>query len=712
MVRKNLSAVVLIAVLVMLPFEQSRAAQPVMAHTPIVEPACPQAPACPEAPPVVGRLWDVQVPPGLAQAADASSRVWNGRDPFHQPFATTDYYGSGDVDNDGALTQADLDALEAILAHALPETHRADLNGSGSIDGADLTLLAAALPGQAVLPAWWNRLSTRSERSAWVDRFIALDRTESHTWYYWYQCLDFSVQLFLRGAGYEGSLFPHHYYGGQKAFNFPLYVASVANTGFGHAINAILVGNDPLVFTDWRFIEPQTDADVHPGDASMPDGSQVTIATPEFLYYLDGYNTARHLTFQVGNGGWSVLEVDPSFIATHAEPPGRPLDNHSNTWRPILLPGEPGLILYERTGDGLSARDRLYLADFDPDGITNERLLDLPAEEYAHLLDAVLGPDGMIHLLIDGKEALTPAIFYAKIDPATGGFTDWAKINSGNVDPYMGRVLVKPGGEIHVFWFEVKNNSYDPVAPGIYWSRRTAAGWRAAQRITPEVPERLFTPAWSIYDHDVNNFLFDAEVGPGGVVYLVYTTQMMGEGLPNDKRVYLRRYTGTWSAASVVGSPPVLAYGVSTIFGPDGTLHLFGWFDPGFQPYKGLRGNLFTTRYKNGAWSQALTIDGSGKAGYPTPAFDPDGDLIVAWERQAGEQILPVFNVNQHGIWPVEQEIQLAGEWEAWNPRAQATAEGEILIYWSAQSPESVTTGWIVTQAPPVDTYYIPFIIH
>jgi hypothetical protein len=33
---------------------------------------------------------------------------------------------------------------------------------------------------------------------------------------------------------------------------------------FGHAINAVLVGDNPLNFDDWRFIEPQTDESVSP----------------------------------------------------------------------------------------------------------------------------------------------------------------------------------------------------------------------------------------------------------------------------------------------------------------------------------------------------------------------------------------------------------------------------------------------------------------
>ena len=44
----------------------------------------------------------------LVSGPPYGGRLWNGNNPFHQPAATTHYYGSGDVDNDGTLASLDV----------------------------------------------------------------------------------------------------------------------------------------------------------------------------------------------------------------------------------------------------------------------------------------------------------------------------------------------------------------------------------------------------------------------------------------------------------------------------------------------------------------------------------------------------------------------------------------------------------------------------
>jgi hypothetical protein len=74
-----------------------------------------------------------------------------------------------------------------------------------------------------------------------------------------------------------------------------MYTASTFAPGWGHTINAILTGDNPLNFDDWLFLEPQYDWTVKPGDWSMPDGSTVIITS------LAGVNGG-------GFGGTSFLQ--------------------------------------------------------------------------------------------------------------------------------------------------------------------------------------------------------------------------------------------------------------------------------------------------------------------------------------------------------------------------------------------------------------------
>ena len=57
---------------------------------------------------------------------------WNSYNPFCQPFNTTDYYGSGDVDGDGHVTNIDVQLVQRIIDGLDPCTARADVNGHGS----------------------------------------------------------------------------------------------------------------------------------------------------------------------------------------------------------------------------------------------------------------------------------------------------------------------------------------------------------------------------------------------------------------------------------------------------------------------------------------------------------------------------------------------------------------------------------------------------
>ena len=102
--------------------------------------------------------------PSLLTKTPDNKRLWDGNNPFHQPAATTDYYGSGDVDNDGTLTAQDVYLAQAMINGTQSHNHRADVNGNGTVDAGDLSLINDALSG-GILPAWWNRLTGKTDRN-------------------------------------------------------------------------------------------------------------------------------------------------------------------------------------------------------------------------------------------------------------------------------------------------------------------------------------------------------------------------------------------------------------------------------------------------------------------------------------------------------------------------------------------------------------------
>lgn len=124
----------------------------------------------------------------LPAAGADNPRVWNGLDPFHSPAATTDFYGSGDVDLDGKVRAADVSLADAMAQRRAVPSYRADADFDGDVDARDVELLRQAVGGRR-LPAQWDLLATRAQREAQITRILARDRTNEHPGSYWFQSL-------------------------------------------------------------------------------------------------------------------------------------------------------------------------------------------------------------------------------------------------------------------------------------------------------------------------------------------------------------------------------------------------------------------------------------------------------------------------------------------------------------------------------------------
>lgn len=73
-------------------------------------------------------------------------------------------------------------------------------------------------------------------------------------------------------------------------FNIPLYYVAVSANNYGHGMNAVLTGDNPLEFNDWCFVEPQTDdINVQSNTWNIPYNSELNIGKiTKYLDYTQG----------------------------------------------------------------------------------------------------------------------------------------------------------------------------------------------------------------------------------------------------------------------------------------------------------------------------------------------------------------------------------------------------------------------------------------
>jgi len=212
--------------------------------------------------------------------------------PFLRPIDDLAYYGSGDANLDDVLNADDLTAIEEIIAETRDPNEPADTTRPTAIDTRDYNCLQNALEGTSLLPSAWV-YQAGYPRNQWLSYTIEIDTVNSISYDPPWVCMCFASLLQINYAGYSGSLEGTAYDPDDPAihaaghifpgrFNLPLYYVGLRNDSYsyGHAINAILMGDDPRNFSDWKFIEPQNDGlNIQPGDYSMPlDYGDLTIS--------------------------------------------------------------------------------------------------------------------------------------------------------------------------------------------------------------------------------------------------------------------------------------------------------------------------------------------------------------------------------------------------------------------------------------------------
>jgi len=225
--------------------------------------------------------------------ADDLQNTTNSRDhdegdilnPFAQPGDTlTAAYGSGDVNQDGQVNWDDYNEM----VNNSPQNDYADIDGNGiASEQADMNLLEDFLTEEiGYLPGHWNALQTPEERQAWADSMLAIDPTDSIPYQNgnvedrWISGT-YSTQIYLNFFGYDGDDIHSKYDQSNIArFNLPIYqgVQYNPNTGLGHGMNMVLIGEDPTNIYDWAYIEPQTDAIFQINDTILNNLSELRLS--------------------------------------------------------------------------------------------------------------------------------------------------------------------------------------------------------------------------------------------------------------------------------------------------------------------------------------------------------------------------------------------------------------------------------------------------
>ena len=257
-----------------------------------------------------------------SQAAPDSYRV------FSQPNDTDlVWYGSGAVDGKNA-DQSSLDSLLKIPTGARTDSVTmkhdwADVNIDGIITPEDSNIFSKFLNKIIdYFSSYWNKHKEENERTSCLEKMFAVDKVDTLHWVEGeFMCGDFSRQVY---ANFQGSAelkdstiaskFTKYNLKENGRFNKPVYYVTIGAPTMAHAINACLVGNNPLNFYDWYFFEPQNDKRVLPGDWSMPKNS-FDITIKYCIFQADGAVEERSLIrFKLNELVPEVTYVSPKLV--------------------------------------------------------------------------------------------------------------------------------------------------------------------------------------------------------------------------------------------------------------------------------------------------------------------------------------------------------------------------------------------------------------
>jgi uncharacterized repeat protein (TIGR01451 family) len=633
---------------------------------------------------------------GMAAGTPVGGREWSGANPFVQPAPTTNYWGSGDVDGDGLVTSNDAVLAENMASDPLSAQMTADVNGDGVVDATDVAMINAAAAGGS-LPAWWNKLTTQADRVAWMDKVRALEPTKNYTEDVgWWQCEQYATQTMFHGSFYRNDLFGTFYGGGQTWFNVPMYFAVLS---FGHAINGVLVGDNPLVLNDWLLFDPQGDFGVNPVDNSayFASGTAITLHVPDHVtsggaVYLNGQAA---VTFLMGdNGTYTVDEQDPNLVLTRpAQPPTVVVDNRPDLWNPRILAVGSGMLLFGRERADMTRGEDIHLTTLplvDPPTAT-PLVLDT---QFARLLDVAYAPDQTIHLLWNGGSEYVPGVFSGVLNVNTKTLSAVNRITPFTAPTYNderevhgGRLIYTQSGDLYAFWTVRASRasaSYEPdlYQTGVYWSKWNGSSWSPEQLAAPS--NYFEGPNGSWHDNDPSRYFFDVVPDTTGGIVLVWAN--VTDGNTQEITIQSEHFDGsTWSAPVTIEATGTEA-GVSLARDAGGLIHLVYWNTGSGLDVAGA-GNLLHRTFDGTSWSAPDTVDDGGYASTPHMVATPSY-LYLVWQRDTTTQKVPVWRTWANSAWSTDHVVPVRSGADAFYPTADALPDGRIAMTWSSRSAD------------------------
>lgn len=256
--------------------------------------------------------------------AEADAYYWYAPLNFFNTFVRqnvtqSNFYGSGDVDNNNIVDFRDLEKLKN-NQYINPDF--ADVNGDGVVNSNDVSLLESYLNKEITnlpshLPSERNSQEDREYIINWINKMKKIDTTEKDLLSKYSQgwlCTDFDVEIKKNFLGIKNlpSRFKFetdviHSNENNGRFNLPVYTARIWNSeiDFDHVVNAIMVGNNPTNFNDWYIFEPQTDNELKIGDRFFPKDSKVVINV--YHEFKDNKILYDYLV------AWNVVDGNPLF---------------------------------------------------------------------------------------------------------------------------------------------------------------------------------------------------------------------------------------------------------------------------------------------------------------------------------------------------------------------------------------------------------------
>jgi hypothetical protein len=630
----------------------------------------------------------------ISGASPTTGMVWDGNDPFHQPFATTNYYGSGDVNNDGTVNSSDAAIAQQIVNGTEAFTMRADVNGDGSVTPADVTLINGAVTSGQVLPAWWDKLTTRQARNNWVDKMLALDSINSHVYNYYYQCVNYAAQLYLHATGCRLPLRTSIYDGGQTIFNMPMYFLNIVGT---HSANAILVGDNPLVFSDWRIIEPQNDQPIKPGDALMQYGSELYFDSLPCIYLGSGVATETLVEFNISNtGAVNLVSQRPGIVLSRTAPINITPNNSIDCAMPRIIDNGNGYLLFEKLRDDVSASTDIHMSQL-PFSSTAHASPLVKNIYYSRLLDTCKDSNGTIHILWSQQTGGTinpdtnVSIMYGTLDASGKTINNKSTIAAYTWTTFTGRILVTGSGEINAFWIDRSADSKGDL----FWSKKNGAVWSSPVDLAPDLAYIENSDHDSAFPYSLtsfSNYIFDVIVTASNRILLCWYDVSDIDGVCT---LIDRRYNGSsWSAENKIlqiASEPAIR-GLDMAADSNGNMaHLVYW--TGYRSYSATgRGRLLYRNFNNLGWSSETVIEDSENNSCPSLAAGNNGKIFMVWSYLLNGNSIPAWSTCDSGSWGnVELLPVSSGHGSSYPTVACISGTNKLAFAWCASS-SSVNT--------------------